>query len=458
MPSYFDFQNSWGPPIPTLLSCDEKNSVNLQESRMSSVSFKYWDDCVDPLDLDSMWADPDVKAEWLNVGETKGSKVHLSRDPDGQPYLTQTEMKAVAGIIVQRHFISQIDSDMLCAIAELESDRQPLAMRYNKKSKEVTVGVMQMSPKIAEWLIRDQGYRTYELDVDSKLLYKPFVNVYLAASYLKYLSNFDQKERSEEFMVRAYKGGTKKDAHKSTLQYWKKYLSVRESLPSRKFFGVGSVPNAPSVSALSDPVSPRKGPIKTTWDARTSPEDMEQMWNNPNVIKEWNKSGEKPGKVRFSHDAERRPYLSRVELKAVAENILGKHFSTKGVKPFVLCAIAEMVCMRFVNGIGQRTGLMGIDYPTARWLYKDLGYKSYEVESVEDLTKPFVSMYFGAAYMAWLSEYDGRERTPEFVVQAYLSGPQNVNLQETGPLWLKFQETLTRYEDNKKEQGSCIIL
>lgn len=36
----------------------------------------------------------------------------------------------------------------------------------------------------------------------------------------------------------------------------------------------------------------------------------------------------------------------------------------------VLCAIAEIVSMRFVNGIGQRTGLMGIDYPTARWLYK----------------------------------------------------------------------------------------
>lgn len=36
----------------------------------------------------------------------------------------------------------------------------------------------------------------------------------------------------------------------------------------------------------------------------------------------------------------------------------------------VLCAIAEIVSMRFVNGIGQRTGLMGIDYPTACWLYK----------------------------------------------------------------------------------------
>lgn len=40
--------------------------------------------------------------------------------------------------------------------------------------------------------------------------------------------------------------------------------------------------------------------------------------------------------------------------------------------------------------------------------YRDLGYKAYIVESVEDLTKPFVSVYFGAAYMAWLANYEGR--------------------------------------------------
>ncbi|KAK6149547.1 hypothetical protein DH2020_017072 [Rehmannia glutinosa] len=177
---------------------------------------------------------------------------------------------------------------------------------------------------------------------------------------------------------------------------------------------------------------------------------MEEMWNNPEVNKEWTKSGEKKGKVRFSHDVEKHPYLSRVELKAVAEIILAKHFSVKRVKPSVLCALSEMVSMRFVNGVGQRTGLMGIDYPTARWLYKHGGYKAYMVESVEDLTKPFVSMYFGAAYMNWLSEYEGRERDLQFVVQAYLSGPQNVNLQETGPLWVKFEEALNRYEGTKR--------
>nr|POF25134.1 hypothetical protein CFP56_66037 [Quercus suber] len=92
------------------------------------AGFKYWDDCIDPSDMEAMWNIPEVSNEWLDAGESRDQKVHLSRDPDGQPFLTQIEMKAVAEIIASRHFNSQIDLDMICAIAELESDRQPLAV------------------------------------------------------------------------------------------------------------------------------------------------------------------------------------------------------------------------------------------------------------------------------------------------------------------------------------------
>lgn len=44
--------------------------------------------------------------------------------------------------------------DMICAIAELESDRQPIATRYNKKTKETTIGIMQILAKTADWLVR----------------------------------------------------------------------------------------------------------------------------------------------------------------------------------------------------------------------------------------------------------------------------------------------------------------
>lgn len=58
-----------------------------------------------------------------------------------------------------------------------------------------------------------------------------------------------------------------------------------------------------------------EGGVYTYWDLRASAEDMEELWNHPEVLKEWTKSGERRGKVRFSHDNKKRPYLSRVELK-----------------------------------------------------------------------------------------------------------------------------------------------
>lgn len=53
----------------------------------------------------------------------------------------------------------------------------------------------------------------------------------------------------------------------------------------------------------------------TYWDSKASPEDMEAMWNHPVVRKVWIKSKETHGKVRFSNDEKKRPYLSRVEMK-----------------------------------------------------------------------------------------------------------------------------------------------
>ncbi|KAM6582848.1 hypothetical protein CsatB_009850 [Cannabis sativa] len=429
-----------------------------------AVNFKYWDDCVDPLDMEAMWKIPEVNLEWLDAGETRGQKVHLSRDPDGQPYLTQTEMKAVVEIIVSRHFHLQVDPNMICAIAELESDRQPLSIRYDKKSKDTKLGIMQLFPKTAEWLYRELNYQSYEVVGNPDLLFRPFVSVYFGAAYLKWLSNFEEKERNEEFVVRAYRGGTKKATHKSTMSSWQRYLSVKESFPSRKCFEDGlsqnvSMNDASVTTTSSTPYTPPPNAGDYTyWDSMASPEDMEEMWNNPEVFKEWSKSGEKKGKVRFSQDEKKRPYLSRIEVKAVAEIILSKHFSTKGLKPSVLCALAELLSMRFVYGIGPNAGIMGLDYSTAFWLYMELGFRAYKVDSIDDLTKPFVSMYFGAAYFLWLSEYEGRERTPQFVVQAYIAGPKNVNFQETGPMWLKFEEALSYFEDIKKDQGGCIIM
>lgn len=109
---------------------------------------------------------------------------------------------------------------MVCAIAELESDRRLLVMNYEGKSKEPKIGLMQLTQKTSEWLIRywinvylfhlatfpnsfyhfgsvkltiaysELGHASY-LSEGSDILFRPFINVYLGAAYIKWLSNFE---------------------------------------------------------------------------------------------------------------------------------------------------------------------------------------------------------------------------------------------------------------------------
>ncbi|URE39354.1 Peptidase, trypsin-like serine and cysteine proteases [Musa troglodytarum] len=276
-----------------------------------------------------LWKDADVCKEWLDAGEKKGKKVLLSRDPEGQLYLTQTEMRAVAEIVVHLHFNSQLASDMICALAEIVSDRQLQAEHYDRKTKQTRIGIMQIAPENAEWLVR------------------PFVNIYFGAAYLKWLSYCDGKERTEEFVIRAYKGGIKKATHKSTADFFHRYLSIKQSLlPRREEEISDALHTARPISVTSG-----SGEGWTYWDSRVSSEDMEELWRHPDVLKEWTRSGERRGRVRFSHDSEKRPYLSRVEVKAVAELIISRYFSKRGIKLTALAALAEVCSMRFVNGV-----------------------------------------------------------------------------------------------------------
>ncbi|XP_020586367.1 uncharacterized protein LOC110028733 isoform X2 [Phalaenopsis equestris] len=346
---------------------------------------------------------------------------------------------------------------MLCALAEILSDRQLLRESYDKKLKENKIGIMQVAQSTAEWLAREMGYRKYTAE-DESLLYRPFENLYFGAAYVKWLSNYDGKQRSEEYVVRAYKGGIKKATHKSTATYFERYFSFKRSLPpkrrQKKYNGHTLTPDFLSIDA---PADVKKGDGWAHWDLTVSEKDMDEIWKHSQVNKEWTKSGERRGRVRFSQDSEGRSYLSQVEVKAVAEIIVSRYFKER-LQPSTLAAIAEIRSLRFVNGLHSHTGLMGIDYPTAFWMYRDLGFRAYEVNSVEDLYNPFVSMYFGAAYYTWLSEFEGRERSQEFVVQAFMGGPENVNLQETGPFWKKFQEAVRYYEVPDKEGRGCCIL
>jgi len=43
------------------------------------------------------------------------------------------------------------------------------------------------------------------------------------------------RERSEEYVVRAYRGGINKATHKSTMDHFQRYRYVKDSLPPKRF-------------------------------------------------------------------------------------------------------------------------------------------------------------------------------------------------------------------------------
>jgi glycosylphosphatidylinositol transamidase (GPIT) subunit GPI8 len=50
-----------------------------------------------------------------------------------------------------------------------------------------------------------------------------------------------------------------------------------------------------------------------------------------------------------------------------------------------------------------------------------------------------------------------RDRTPDFFVQAYFVGPKNVNPHDASTLWLKYEETLSKYEEERKRYNFSIL-
>tara|TARA_R110002124_G_C8973012_1_gene515497 strand:+ start:11869 stop:12387 length:519 start_codon:yes stop_codon:yes gene_type:complete len=83
-------------------------------------------------------------------------------------------------------------------------------------------------------------------------------------------------------------------------------------------------------------------------------------------------------------------------------------------------------------------GLMQTLGGTARWLAEDMGYNAHGVPSNEDLMKPEVSIYFGAAYIEWLSTYKGQNRGVKWIVESYNGGPNNSNSQTLNH-WNKYK-------------------
>ena len=78
---------------------------------------------------------------------------------------------------------------------------------------------------------------------------------------------------------------------------------------------------------------------------------------------------------------------------------------------------------RYEAALGDTSaGLMQTLSRTANWLYS-LEYNRYGIGNLQSLYDAETSMYFGCAYLDYLSRYKGQQRSLEFIVQSYNAGP-----------------------------------
>jgi soluble lytic murein transglycosylase-like protein len=131
------------------------------------------------------------------------------------------------------------------------------------------------------------------------------------------------------------------------------------------------------------------------------------------------------------------------EILELAESVIKKH--DLNADPKMVAAMIQIEssgnpkAVRYEPHIRDvSVGLMQTLGGTARWLAEDMGYRAYGVPSNEDLLDPEISIYFGAAYIEWLSTYKGQKRGVQWIVESYNGGPGNSNSQ-TRNHWNKYK-------------------
>lgn len=126
--------------------------------------------------------------------------------------------------------------------------------------------------------------------------------------------------------------------------------------------------------------------------------------------------------------------LNDKETLALANKIVARHY--QGIDPIMILTMAKIessldpLAERFEPHINDSSiGLMQTLLGTATWLYNDIGARAYGAPTKESLQRPEVSIYFGAAYINWLSTWRGQAQSENWIVESYNGGPGNSNSQ-----------------------------
>lgn len=126
--------------------------------------------------------------------------------------------------------------------------------------------------------------------------------------------------------------------------------------------------------------------------------------------------------------------LSKAQIRDMAAQVIGRYGFN--VSPEVAANIAMIessgnpLALRYesyiphLGGPDYSTGLMQVLTSTATDLARNMGYDAYGRNPGRDaMLDPWVSLYFGCAYLDWLSTYGGQNRSVAWIVQSYNAGP-----------------------------------
>lgn len=145
--------------------------------------------------------------------------------------------------------------------------------------------------------------------------------------------------------------------------------------------------------------------------------------------------------------------LSIMEVQGLAENMAAVEFPQ--LSPQMLVGVAWIessfrpTAFRLEPHVGDASvGLMQTLGKTAAWLW-DIGYRSVgngdRRPDVTDLVDPTISMYFGGAYLHYLSGYGGAARDEQWIIRAYNGGPGGANKSYTEAYWAKYQAARAKW-------------
>lgn len=138
--------------------------------------------------------------------------------------LDEARIRALAAQTVSQNGWS-VDPEMLVAMASIESNFNPMAMRFEPHIGDASIGLMQTLLSTARWLATDMNYTAYGVPSLSDLM-KPEISMYFGGAYVNWLRTWKGITHDEQWIVMSYNGGPGAD-NNQTRNHWAKYYKAR---------------------------------------------------------------------------------------------------------------------------------------------------------------------------------------------------------------------------------------